>query len=267
MPNKNSQNTNITTSSSVGVDAKGKTFSRSSTTTSQTITKRRMTRGETAGGLLTTIGQIQMIGITIIVLSIGSSVNEFTASDLVQTNPNYNVNNTYIPIDDPLNNVNYIQYGEKVVDNLFDEDYGFIAQLGAIAEVGQNVLNCFQDLPSCFQQSTNLQQQYLDEINNPPVGTFIDEFGEETFLVYYTATGTYTGRQTPYAIYLLMSTEEREFVRDQQDNLSSVEKAIFNDYTLASFYLFGFTNPLTGLYYWGYFVWPSIYEIILQIGV
>jgi hypothetical protein len=267
MPTKNSQNLNVTTSSSVGVDSKGKTFSRSSTTTSQTITKRRMTRGETAGGLLTTIGQLQMIGISIIVLAIGTSVAQFQLSDLVVTTPNYNVQNTYIPIDDPLNNVNYIQYGEEVFNRFFHEDYGFIVQLGAVADIGNNIYSCFEDFEACLNRSEDLQNQYQEEINNPAYGTFIDEFGSEDFLLYsYMASQVY-GYQTPYAIYLEMSTLEREFIRDEQENLSAVEIAVFNDYTPAKFYLFGFTNPLTDSYYWGYFVWPSIYEIILELGV
>jgi hypothetical protein len=122
MATKNSSTLNVTTSSSVGVDARGKTFSRSSNTTSETISRRKMTRGETAGGLLTGIFQIQMIAITILAISLGSSLTEFTTSDLVETNPNYQLTNDFVPIDDPLNTVNYIQYG----DDVFDRLHGFI---------------------------------------------------------------------------------------------------------------------------------------------
>jgi hypothetical protein len=122
MATKNSSSFNVTTSSSVGVDARGKTFSRSSNTTSETISRRKMTRGETAGGLLTGIFQIQMIAITILAISLGSSLTEFTTSDLVETNPNYQLINDFVPIDDPLNTINYIQYG----DDVFDRLHGFI---------------------------------------------------------------------------------------------------------------------------------------------
>jgi hypothetical protein len=267
MPTKNSQNLNVTTSSSVGVDSKGKTFSRSSTTTSQTITKRRMTRGETVGGILTTIGQLQMVGISILVLSIGASVAQFEVTDLVVTTPNYNVQNTYIPIDDPLNNVDYIQYGEDVFNRFFHEDYGFIIQLGKIADVGNNIVACYEDVDACFTRQNELLDTYIEEINNPAVGTFIDEFGSTDFLQWNVLASSSGGYQTPYYIYELMTTSQREWVLDEQESLSSVEKLLFNNYTPAKFYLFGFTNPLTDSYYWGYFVWPSIYEIILELGV
>ena len=125
MATKNSSSFNITTSSSIGVDSKGKTFSRSSKTTSQTISKRNMTRGETAGGLLTALGQIQMIGITIFAISVGSTLNQFTTSDLIETAPNYQVVNDFVPIEDPLNTINYVQYGEEVVNNLHSFVIGF----------------------------------------------------------------------------------------------------------------------------------------------
>jgi hypothetical protein len=125
MATKNSSSFNVTTSSSIGVDSKGKTFSRSSKTTSQTTSKRKMTRGETAGGLLTSLGQIQMIGITIFAISIGSTMSQFTTSDLIVTTPNYQVVNDFVPIDDPLNTVNYVQYGEEVVNNLHSFVLGF----------------------------------------------------------------------------------------------------------------------------------------------
>ena len=125
MATKNSSSFNITTLSSVGVDSKGKTFSRSSKTTSQTISKRNMTRGETAGGLLTALGQIQMIGITIFAISVGSTLNQFTTSDLIETTPNYQVINDFVPIEDPLNTINYVQYGEEVVNNLHSFVLGF----------------------------------------------------------------------------------------------------------------------------------------------
>ena len=95
MATKNSSSFSITTSSSIGVDSKGKTFSKSSKTTSQTTSKRKMTRGETAGGLLTALGQIQMIGITIFSISIGSTITQFTTSDLIETAPNYQVVNDF----------------------------------------------------------------------------------------------------------------------------------------------------------------------------
>ena len=76
-------------------------------------------------GGLTALGQIQMIGITIFSISVGSTLNQFTTSDLIETTPNYQVVNDFVPIDDPLNTINYIQYGEEVVSNLHSFVLGF----------------------------------------------------------------------------------------------------------------------------------------------
>jgi hypothetical protein len=183
MATKNSSSFNVTTSSSVGVDARGKTFSRSSKTTSETISQRKMTRGETAGGLLTGIFQIQMIGITILAISLGSTLTEFTTSDLVETNPNYQLTNDFVPIDDPLNTINYIQYGEDVFDRLNDfivtfSDMGLVAKnywddLVGITELlpvqftfNFNKLNSLSNAQDYYDDLTLEQQDKWEEVYN-----------------------------------------------------------------------------------------------------
>ena len=189
MATKNSSSFSITTSSSIGVDSKGKTFSRSSKTTSQTTSKRKMTRGETAGGLLTALGQIQMIGITIFAISIGSTITQFTTSDLIETAPNYQVVNDFVPIDDPLNTINYVQYGEEVVTNIVGfvntlSDIGLAAKLHweTLIDIGESVpiqaalnFNKFVPLEDA--------QDYYDTLTTPQKDKYAEVYDSLTFVL------------------------------------------------------------------------------------
>ena len=189
MATKNSSSFNITTSSSIGVDSKGKTFSRSSKTTSQTISKRKMTRGETAGGLLTALGQIQMIGITIFAISIGSTISQFTTSDLIETAPNYQLVNEFVPIDDPLNTINYIQYGEEVVSNII----GFVdtlSDIGLAAKLHWETLTSIGD-STPIQAALNFNifvpledaQDYYDTLTTEQKDKYAEVYDSLTFLL------------------------------------------------------------------------------------
>jgi hypothetical protein len=235
-------------------------------------TKTKQTRGQVAGGLLTTIGQLNMIAITILVIGVGSSVNQFTTSDLQQTNPNYKQTNTYIPYDDPLNNINYIQYGEGVFNRFFGPD-SFTALLSKSVDTANNVLTCLSDLPECFFTNQLLKEQYDDEIQNPISGTFIDTFGSARFYELSlrasssAATSLTTSVLTPYGIYLQMTTSERTFIRDYTGTYMDVEKTLFVNYTPLLFYLFGFTNPFTNQYQWGFYTWPNIVDTVSILGV
>ena len=217
-------------------------------------------------GGLSAVGRIQMIGITMIVLSIASAVDQFTLTDLEETTPNYNVQNTYIPIDDPLNNINYQQYGAGVVDAFFDETTGYIANLNAIAEAGNNIVQCFKDLSTCFNRSQDRYAEYLEDVNNPQVGTFADEFGGDRLRVLSFYASSVFG-YSPYQIYLEMTLEEREFVRDNLSDFSDTEIWLFTEYRTAGFYLFGFNNPFNDdQWQWGYFLWPTIRNTIVELG-
>ena len=188
MATKNSSSLNVTTSSSVGVDSKGRSFSRSSKTTSETISKRKMTRGETAGGLLTGLFQIQMIGITILAISLGSALTEFTTSDLVETNPNYQLKNDFVPIEDPLNTVNYIQYGEDVFTRLNDFIIAF-SDIGLAAKLYYDSLIDFVELTP-IQASLNFNilnsledaQDYYDTLTQEEKDKYAEVYNSLTFL-------------------------------------------------------------------------------------
>lgn len=76
-------------------------------------------------GGLGAIGRLGMIAITVLAISVGSALTEFSTSDLVETAPNYQLKNEFVPIDDPLNTINYVQYGEGVFDRLHEFVIGF----------------------------------------------------------------------------------------------------------------------------------------------
>lgn len=95
---------------------------------------------------LTNLASLGMIGITILAISIGGTLEQYTTSDLIETTPNYQTNNTYIPIEDPLETINYAQYGEEVFDNA----YSWIQALSATgqwANAGVNTIVRFFENP------------------------------------------------------------------------------------------------------------------------
>lgn len=266
MANKSSQSTNTTMSSSVGVDAKGKTFSRSSTTTSQTITQRRLTAREQAQGGLSTIVRFEMISITLLVIGLGTAVDDFTIADLVETNPNYNVNNTYISIDDPLNNVNYLQYGDEVFDRIFNEQSGFIAVLNDLTEVASDVIECSSDLQACVGNIFFKNQEDIDELTTPLPDTFTDTFGSER--VFYLRTWYVLGGSKPYTLYQQLTNDEKEFILDYTGDYMDAEKTFMVDWAPSKFYPLGFNNPFNyGIWQWGYFSWPNLIDTVEMLGV
>jgi hypothetical protein len=242
MPTKNSQNLNITTSSSIGVDAKGKTFSRSSITTSQTITKRRMSSGETAGGLLTTIGQLQMIGISLLVISIGTAVVQFDESDLISTTPNYNLVNQYVPIADPLNNVDYQQYGEGVFDSLI----GFVEFLQPFGDFAQAGWTLF------FQIADTDNLEFVGQPNT----SFGQTFGANRVL-----TLSQMRFSSLKAYYDELSPDEREWVLDNVNSTKygALETAFYE----TRWYLFVI---IEGNFYF-FYTEQSVYDYVVELGL
>ena len=96
-------------------------------------------------GGLSAIGRAGIIFITILSVSVGTASLQFTSADLIETTPNYQVKNDFIPIDDPLNNINYIYYGEDVLDRLMTFTNGF-ADVGRFAYAGvYTVINFFEN--------------------------------------------------------------------------------------------------------------------------
>jgi hypothetical protein len=215
---------------------------------------------------LSSIARIQMIGISIIVLGIGSTVDNFSVEDLVETTPNYNVINDFIPIDDPLNTINYSQYGQEVFDNLFNEQSGYIAVLKDLVETGENVSACLTDITQCLTNVLFSNQEDLEEINNPDIGTFTDEFGSER--IKYLRTWYVLGGSTPYVLYEQLTSEEKEFLRDYTGTYMEAEKVFLIDWSPTKFYFFGFENPFNNdIWQWGYFKWPNVLDTIDELGV
>jgi hypothetical protein len=207
-----------------------------------------------------------MIAITLLVIGIGTAVDDFGIEDLVETNPNYNVNNTYIPIDDPLNNVNYLQYGDEVFDRIFNEQSGFIALLSDITDTATNVGECLSDIPSCIGNIFSKNDTDIDEINNPLPDTFTDTFGSER--VFYLRTWYVLGGATPYDIYQQLTTEEKEFIEDYTGEYMESEKTFMVDWSPSVFYFFGFINPFNDdAWQWGYFSWPNLIDTVDLLGV
>jgi hypothetical protein len=244
MPYKQNTNLNITTSSSIGVDSKGKTFSRSSKTTSETITRRKLTTGELSGGLLTTIGQIQMIGITIFVLIVSQPLNDFDKGDLEDFIPNYQINNQYVAVEDPLNHYNYQQFGEGVVDRLW-------AWVEPFEQLGIGIKG-FWDSTIDFISGQPL--------SNSTLGDFAEEFGGERQYQLYLIS-----RESGYnaRVFDAMTTLERDWIVDNGVDTTG-EQALFDFSRFKLIYndelnLFG-----GGIKWW--FTEPSVIDIAIQEG-
>jgi hypothetical protein len=231
-----------------------------------TTEQRKRTLKEKAEGGLSSIVRFEMIAITLLVLGIGTAVDDFTIEDLVETNPNYNVNNTYIPIDDPLNNVDYLQYGDEVFDRIFNEQSGFIALLSDITDTATNVSDCLSDIPGCIGNIFFKNDEDIDEINNPLSDTFTDTFGSER--VFYLRSFYVLGYPDPYVIYQQLTTEEKEFILDYDGEYMEAEKTFMVDWSPSKFYFFGFSTPWNdGIWQWGYFAWPNLVDIVELLGV
>jgi hypothetical protein len=108
-----------------------------------------------------------MIGISIIVISIGTAVVQFDRDDLISFNPNYNLINEYQAVEDPLTHYNYIPYGEDVLGSLI----GFVEFLAPFGEFAQAGWTLFFQIAS-----TNL--------NDPAQGddSFLNTFGSDRTL-------------------------------------------------------------------------------------
>jgi len=84
-------------------------------------------------GGLTSLGRMGTIAITILFISVGSSLTDFTTTDIITTTPNYEIHNDYVSIVDPLDNINYIRYGDQVVDRLLTF-VNFFADVGGVVK-------------------------------------------------------------------------------------------------------------------------------------
>ena len=80
--------------------------------------KKTLRERQLGQGALSSLFRVELIAITLFSISVGSALAEFTTEDLIETTPNYQVVNDFVPIDDPLNTINYITYGEDVFDRV-----------------------------------------------------------------------------------------------------------------------------------------------------
>jgi hypothetical protein len=231
-----------------------------------TTEQRKRTLKEKAEGGLSSIVRFEMIAITLLVIGIGTAVDDFGIEDLVETNPNYNVNNTYIPIDDPLNNVNYLQYGDEVFDRIFNEQTGFMALLSDVTDTATNVTECLSDIPSCIGNIFFKNEEDINELITPLPDTFTDTFGSDR--IFYLRAYYVLGGRTPYDLYQQLTTEEKEFIEDYTGEYMESEKTFMFDWSPSKFYFFGFNNPFNDdIWQWGYFAWPNLIDTVDLLGV
>jgi hypothetical protein len=239
MPFKES--TSTTTSSSVqtsNVQTGAKQYQTTSTT------RRKLTRGEVATGLLSTSTQLGMIGITIITLILTQPVNQFNKQDLISFTPNYGVNNQYIGVENPLEHYNYQQFGEGVIDRLW-------AWIQPIEQLGRSVNGMFETLMDLVMG---------EPLSNSTLGAFDEEFGNDRQYQLYLISRN-TGSNA--SVFDAMTTAEKNWIVD--NNLTTTGEEA----------LFGFTR--FHLIYWdslelfgGGFKWwftePTVIDIAIQEG-
>jgi hypothetical protein len=239
MPFKES--TSTTTSSSVrtsNVQTGAKQYQTTSTT------RRKLTRGEVATGLLSTSTQLGMIGITIITLILTQPVNQFNKQDLISFTPNYGVNNEYIAVENPLEHYNYQQFGEGVIDRLW-------AWIQPIEQLGRSVNGMFETLMDLVMG---------EPLSNSTLGAFDETFGNDRqYQLYLISRETGSNAR----VFDAMTTAEKNWIVD--NNLTTTgEEALFGFTRFHLIYwdsleLFG-----GGIKWW--FTEPTVIDIAIQEG-
>jgi hypothetical protein len=201
------------------------------------ITRRKLTRGETAGGLLTGVSQISMIGITLITLSISTASLQFSKEDLISLTPNYQQNNVYNAVENPLEHYNYQVYGEDVVDNIMNWIY-------PLEQTGQAINTFWQTLMSFIGG-----QDIVDVIE----GDFADTFGSDRFH-YLVSISRYN-----VSVYMRLTELEKDWVEDNADNFNLVEQNLFGN-TKFYFFMYDELYEIFRVFY----TEPTIVDMILE---
>lgn len=198
-------------------------------------------------GGLSQLGRAGAITITIISVSVGSAMFQYNVNDLTSITPNYNQTNTFIPIENPLETINYQQYGEDVIDNLMF----FIEPLSAI---GQTAFG-FWDQVTRFLFNPNVVQD----------GGFIDTFGQERFTYLFNLHQQSSNELGKTArIYLVLTETEKEFLKDVNTNIFiNAENIIFTSTVFYIFYLDPYNLFGGPKYFW---TMPSVIDLITQKG-
>lgn len=228
------------------------TTGKKSTIQTSTVSKRRLSGKEQAQLGLSSVFRIEMIGITIITIAIGSAVSDFTTADLIETNPNYQVNNSYVGYIDPLEDINYVQYGENVVSNLT----GFF---GALSGIGNLAKNLWDGVGNFIGDSWIAQD-----------GSFATEFGESRWVEVYDHYQRYYEEgavaQRAYIYEDILTLSEKAFIEDtlNHDNFSSLEKQVFLSTRWYLIYqdTYGLFGPVNNSYF--FFTEISVYQMIVE---
>jgi hypothetical protein len=236
MPFKETKST--TTTSSARETIKGPTKGQSRTkVASISTTRRKLSRGETAGGLLTGVSQITMIGITLITLSISTAALQFSREDLISLTPNYGVNNEYVGVENPLDHYNYQVYGEDVVDNIMNWIY-------PLEQTGQAINTFWQTLMEVIGGT-----DIVDVIE----GDFADTFGSPRFH-YLVSISRYN-----VSVYMRLTELEKDWVEDNADNLNYVEENLFGN-TKFHFFMYDELYEIYRVFY----TEPTIIDMVLE---
>jgi hypothetical protein len=232
MAYKETQSSSITTTT-IG----SKTRTSSSTTTS----KRRLTRGEASSGILTTIGQLQMIGISIFVISIGTAATQFSKTDLIAFTPNYTLTNTYQSVDNPLEHYNYIPYGQDVLYSLV----GFVEFLEPFGRFAQDGWTFILRVVSPDITSTT-----------QPTSSFFNTFGADRVLAL-----SQMRFATLRDYYNELTSLERQWIKDNVDSThyGSLEQGFYQ----TRWYLMVFIDGRLEFFY----TEKSVYQYIMDLGV
>jgi hypothetical protein len=161
----------------------GKSVVRYDNVTTSQERKKTLKERQLGQGGLSSLFRVELILITILSISVGSALTEFDTLDLIETTPNYQVVNDFVSIDDPLNTINYIVYGEEVFDNVVSfvrtfSDLGIVAKnywdgLVGITELlpvqftlNFNKLNSLVNAQAYYEDLTNEQQDKWEEVYN-----------------------------------------------------------------------------------------------------
>jgi hypothetical protein len=186
--------------------------------------------------------RIQMIGISIIVISIGTAVVQFDKQDLIDFNPNYNLINQYQAVEDPLTHYNYIPYGEDVLGSLI----GFVEFLSPFGEFAQAGWTLFFSIANADD---------LEFVGQPNT-SFGQTFGANRVL-----SLSQMRFSSLKAYYDELSPAEREWVLD---NVNSIKYgALETGFYETRWYLFVIIEGTSYFFY----TEQSVYDYVLDLGL
>jgi hypothetical protein len=211
---------------------------------SKTISKRKLSRSEASKGILTSLSQLGMIGITILTVVVGQTIYEFDIEDLTALTPNYTAVNEYISVEDPLNHFDYSDYADNALDNLIS----FVEPLSAFGNYARSLWTTIA--------------QFLGGEETVQPGSFIDTFGEARFQYLsevWQKTDDVIGKNV--AVYLSLTAEEEDYLINDAVTADFVRAEILLfDTSKWYFYYFDSANLFEGTHLW-FFDMPTVIQI------